>query len=198
MKKCSKCGEIKELGEFYKNKKAIDGVTWYCKNCQKENSLKNRLNKEDKKEYNKQYYIENKEKVVVQKKIYNEANRDKRNARERTKHHKIKNDIQYRLKRNLRARINKFVKGKNKSGSAVSDIGCAFDFFINYLQQLFQPGMTYENYGAWHIDHIIPLVTFDLTDKEQFIKASHYTNLQPLWEVDNLRKGKKIINVERK
>ncbi len=49
--------------------------------------------------------------------------------------------------------------------------------------------MSWDNYGEWHIDHIVPLSSFDLTDKSQVNKVCHYTNLQPLWAIDNLRKG---------
>jgi len=60
-----------------------------------------------------------------------------------------------------------------------------------YLEALFTPGMTWDNRGlyGWHIDHIKPLASFDLTDREQFLQACHYTNLQPLWWQDNLKKG---------
>jgi hypothetical protein len=51
--------------------------------------------------------------------------------------------------------------------------------------------MNWDNYGSWHIDHKKPLAAFDLTKVEQFRQAVHYTNLQPLWRIDNLRKGKK-------
>jgi hypothetical protein len=82
------------------------------------------------------------------------------------------------------------LKTNAKAGSAVSDLGCSIPELKAYLEKMFQPGMTWENWGAWHIDHIIPLASFDLTDREQFLKACHYTNLQPLWAPDNQRKGK--------
>jgi hypothetical protein len=68
-----------------------------------------------------------------------------------------------------------------KAGSAVRDLGCTIPELMVYLEARFQEGMSWENYGAWHLDHIKPLVLFDLTDREQFLQAAHYTNLQPLW-----------------
>ena len=63
-----------------------------------------------------------------------------------------------------------------------------------YLESLFQEGMTWDNYNfyGWHIDHIIPIASFDLSDPEQQKKCFHYTNLQPLWASDNLQKGVKL------
>jgi hypothetical protein len=58
-----------------------------------------------------------------------------------------------------------------------------------YLEAKFKPGMSWDNYGEWHIDHIIPLNDFELTIREQFLDAVHYTNLQPLWKAENLSKG---------
>lgn len=61
-----------------------------------------------------------------------------------------------------------------------------------HLEAQFAPGMTWENRGEWHVDHIRPLASFDLTDPEQLRTASHYTNLQPLWASDNLAKGARL------
>ena len=72
--------------------------------------------------------------------------------------------------------------------------GCKIDFLMGYLESKFTSGMTWKNHKlyGWHIDHIIPLSSFDLTDRDQYLKACHYTNLQPLWAVDNIRKGNKL------
>ena len=80
-------------------------------------------------------------------------------------------------------------------GSAVRDLGCSVEELKRHLEKQFQPKMNWENYGlyGWHIDHIKPLVNFDLTNREQFLEACHYTNLQPLWAEDNLSKGAKCV-----
>lgn len=108
---------------------------------------------------------------------------------------RIQTDIDFKLKRNLRSRLNKTIRGDYKTGSAVRDLGCSIEEFKAYLESLFQPGMSWDNYGlkGWHIDHIIPLDSFDLTDPEQLKKACHYTNLQPLWAADNLKKSNRIL-----
>lgn len=100
-----------------------------------------------------------------------------------------KNDVQFRLASNLRSRLKMAIREKYKSGSAVRDLGCTIPELIGYLEILFEPGMSWENYGEWHIDHRRPLATFDLTDREQLLAACHWTNLQPLWALDNMRKG---------
>ncbi len=79
-----------------------------------------------------------------------------------------------------------------KVGSAVRDLGCSVDKLKKHLESRFRFGMTWENYGMWHIDHIRPLASFDLTDRVQFLQACHYTNLQPLWAPENLGKGARV------
>lgn len=73
------------------------------------------------------------------------------------------------------------------------DLGCSIEQLRKYLAARFQPGMTWNNYGKWHIDHIVPLSSVDLRDREQLLKACHYSNLQPLWAGDNSRKGAKAV-----
>lgn len=100
------------------------------------------------------------------------------------------NNIDKRISRNIRNRV-WYAINKYRPGSAIKDLGCTVVELKRYLESQFQDGMSWENYGEWHIDHIEPLANFDLTDREQFKKAVHYTNLQPLWAIDNLIKGAK-------
>lgn len=88
----------------------------------------------------------------------------------------------------LRCRLNRAIKGK----SAVKNLGCDVSELKARFERLFTEGMTWENYGAWEIDHIRPLSSFDLTDPEQLKQACNYMNLQPLWKEDNIRKHAKL------
>lgn len=161
-------------------------------------------------EYNKQYKIDNKNEIAEYK-IHNREEILKTKKQYRVKHKNEiaeydnqyrKNrrivDINYKLKTNLRTRLNRAIKNNYKTGSAVSDLGCTIEAFNIYIEKQFTPGMSCGNYGVygWHIDHIKPLALFDLTDREQFLKACHYTNMQPLWAWHNLEKGATIINKE--
>ena len=118
-----------------------------------------------------------------------------RNPDKVKEYRKINNSrLDVRITGNLRSRLRAAIKNNYKNGSAVRDLGCSISEFKKYLESLWQLGMTWDNYGlsGWHIDHIVPLVSFDLTNREQFLKACHYINLQPLWAKDNLKKGSKI------
>lgn len=107
------------------------------------------------------------------------------------KQDRLHSDVEFRLRKNLRARVNNVLKGKPKAGSAIRDLGCSCSELIKYIESLWSSGMSWENYGlkGWHIDHVIPLAKFDLTKENQFKQASHYTNLQPMWSNDNWSKG---------
>jgi hypothetical protein len=99
-------------------------------------------------------------------------------------------DLNCRIKNTLRARLNCAIRNSQKSGSAVSDLGCSIEDFKKYFDGLFQDGMSWDNWGkkTWHIDHILPLDSFDLSDREQLLKACHYTNLRPIWAHENSEK----------
>lgn len=96
-----------------------------------------------------------------------------------------------RMKRRLSARINHAVKAQATKKCFVTDVlvGCAVPELLDHLSSKFAEGMTLDNYGDWHIDHMRPCASFDLTDPEQQKECFHYTNLQPLWAKDNLSKG---------
>jgi hypothetical protein len=168
--------------------------------------------KDKRKTYSKIYYKANKDKVKALMKVYYETNRDKRMAysktyfkanrdkvntqRNKNRNNRMKTDIQFKLSRVLRRRLHRALHGNYKNGSAVKDLGCTIDELKTHLESKFQSGMTWDNWSlkGWHIDHIKPLASFDLTDREQLLIACHYTNLQPLWAKDNLIKSAKIIS----
>jgi hypothetical protein len=136
---------------------------------------------------------ESPEKVAEQNSKWYENNKDyKLDWHLGYKKKRRKEDIQERLRVNLRNRLRQALKGKVKKGSAVKELGCTIPELMSHLEEQFLPGMSWGNYGEWHIDHIIPLSAFDLTDKEEHKKACHFTNLQPLWAEDNLRKAASI------
>jgi hypothetical protein len=81
------------------------------------------------------------------------------------------------------------IRKKQKAGSAVQDLGCSIPEFMAYFERLFTAGMTWDNWGAvWEIDHELPLSSFDLADREEFLAACHFTNLQPLLIADHRAK----------
>lgn len=153
---------------------------------------------------NKQYRIENKEKikeynqkpeVIARRKLNRLKNKDKINANKRnTEKLKRNTDPSHKLIINQRTRITGILK-KHKTNKTLDLIGCSAEFLRNYLENKFQEGMSWENYGkyGWHVDHIIPCSSFDLRDVEQQKICFHYTNLQPLWAIDNLKKNNKIL-----
>lgn len=135
------------------------------------------------KEYNQkycaEYYEKNKETLIPEMTVYT-TNRRRTN-------------INVRLASNLRRRLTHIIKGTVKVGSAVRDLGCSVEELKVYLEGKFTEGMTWDNYGfgndKWNIDHIEPLSKFDLSNIEQFKQANHFSNLQPLWQQSNFRKG---------
>jgi hypothetical protein len=145
-------------------------------------------------EYNKKYREQNRDIYAKSSRNYYQKNKKSVNARMSvyTKERK-KKDPSFRLALNCRARIRNALKGMYKNTTTAKLIGCSWGEFKEYIESKFQPGMTWDNYGrnGWHIDHIIPLCSFDLSDTEQLQKACHYSNLQPLWAKDNLIKNGK-------
>jgi len=98
----------------------------------------------------------------------------------------------FKVRKNLSTRL--WASVAKKDNKTMDLLGCSIDEFMFYFESLFQEGMSWENYGEWHIDHIRPCASFNLLLEEEQKICFHYTNLQPLWAGDNLRKSDKLPN----
>jgi len=132
-------------------------------------------NKEKINQYTKEYRLKNKEKILEQRNEYNKNRK--------------KTDIGFRIASNLRVRLYHALKGNDKTNSTMKLLGCSISDFKKHIESLFKPWMAWENYGKWNIDHIIPCAAFDLTIPEQQQRCFHYSNLQPLDAIENIKKG---------
>jgi len=209
---CSKCKTEKEVCEFHKQKNNKSGYRASCKECRKSEKifvklyfeknkekiiLKNKLwlekNPSYMKEYQKKYNIKNREKLNEKTKKWREKNKEEILKKQRKKiNEKYSNNLNFRLGQVVRSRINKVMKF-NRNKQSLEILGCSVKEFRNHIENKFQSGMSWENYGyyGWHIDHIIPLSSAK-TEKEIY-ELCHYTNLQPLWAKENLKKSNKLI-----
>lgn len=154
----------------------------------------------------KKYYEKNRDRIIEKQlkydhehkehrkkyiKIYNKEHKDQINEYQKIYKKNRHQLIQVKLSNNLRSRLNKAIKIHSKTGSAVKDLGCTILELKIHLEKQFKEGMNWDNWSrtGWHIDHKKPLSKFDLTDRSQFLVAVHYTNLQPMWCIENIKKG---------
>jgi hypothetical protein len=196
-KQCTKCqGEFPATLEFfYKCSQKRDNLRPECKKCtnahQKEYS-KNPEVKHRKKQTSKRWVKNNEERSRQIKKQHYENNKSKYIERaKRWKKEKCNSDPSYKVLLSCRSRLNGIVRERegSKPDSTLSIIGCSTNELKSHLEKQFTDGMSWKNYGDWHVDHIRPCCSFDLTDPEQQKECFHYTNLQPLWAEDNYAKG---------
>lgn len=143
------------------------------------------------------YRERNPEKGLKYRRTYEQKHRDRINAMRRKRNReRVQNDPNYRIARSLRNRLRDALKGKGirKAARTLDLLGCDAPTLRSRLESLWLPGMSWDNYGfyGWHIDHIKPVASFDLTDPEQQRICFHWSNLQPLWGKDNQRKSKCI------
>jgi RecJ-like exonuclease len=185
---CSKCKGKKDVCNFNKSSRNKNGLRGECKECQIKYYLNNN---ETLKKRRKERYFENTVKELNRNKIYYDKNKtdiiEKLKIKRQTNH-------TFRLKNNIRSRIIQFLNSYNlhKDNKTFDIIGCSPEFLKEYLEQKFTEGMSWDLMGKHiHIDHIVPLSSANT--EEEVYKLCHYTNLQPLWAADNLKKGSKIL-----
>lgn len=128
-------------------------------------------------------------KRVMQKNAENLNWENKKRYKRKWSHKKYQNDVTYRLTALLRSRLHSAIKGTAKKSSAKKLIGCSIPKLRKHLESQFADGMTWDNHGDWHIDHIKPCAAFDLTNEDEQRQCFHYSNLQPLWAKENMTKG---------
>lgn len=144
-------------------------------------------NRQKKREASLAYYYENKERRLAYKKRWLQQNKKRWATYIRNRYH---TDPIFRISLRLRQRITQALKHNRLTIPALTALGCTVPELKAHLESKFQPGMTWENWGkhGWHIDHIVPLSSFDLNDPEQLKQACHFSNLQPLWAHENWSK----------
>jgi hypothetical protein len=161
----------KSIEEFDRNRPMKDGFFNQCRECRIKIKKPSKTNTES----NRAYFQEHKHEI--------KERRRKRYA----------SDMNFRLSCNLRNRLSKMLRGKSKNGSAIKDLGCSIEDLKIHLEKQFTTGMNWENYGfgegKWNIDHIISLSSFDLRNRSEFLNACHFSNLHPLWHVENIIKS---------
>jgi ribosome-binding ATPase YchF (GTP1/OBG family) len=202
MKKCNKCSEEKLLNAFGIRSKEKDGLNPSCKECIKEQNkkyyftskkdyMKQHNQKQEVKEYNKQWIEENKDRFKENRKKWNEDNKEKIKEYSLVYSKKIyHNNIDYKISLNLRNRLNDALKNNIKTSSVIKLLGCSLKDFKLYLEQQFLPEMNWKNHGTmWEIDHIKPCASFELSDLTQQSSCFNYTNHQPLFKTTKIAKS---------
>jgi hypothetical protein len=171
---CNKCKCEKQINNFGKKKKSKDGYDTICKLCIK-NYDKNRYNPLKAKIQNKNYRKLNADKEYVRKKEYNQKNKEKVNKYAEKYRLNNKDKLAYRYL--LINTIRRF--GKTKEAHTIELLGYSALEFKTHIQNLFTEGMSWENYGKWHIDHKQSVSSFDKNTPMNVVNA--LSNLQPLW-----------------
>jgi hypothetical protein len=212
-KKCIKCGRELPLDQFY-FRKDTGKYRSYCRTCRNTGDATWRKNNPDKcSEASRRWSESHPGELAKRSAKWRKDNPEKSReigARCRKNHpeynaNKIKHtkarraiDLGFKVKSNIRNAMWAALRNNIKAGHTIELLGCPIEDLRSYLENLFQPGMTWDNYGkyGWHIDHIIPLSYFDFNDPEQQKRAWHYTNLRPMWAIDNIKKGNKIFEVQ--
>lgn len=185
VKICNKCRRTSDEVLFHKGRAS-------CKECDSAYSRGYRaLHKEELNAKSRLWHKIHSKKDYERKLVHKAQNPKLWRERERLASRRKRSTPQGKLISNTRRRINKFLKGTARPRTSEL-LGCTDTEFRVYTESKFLPNMSWENRNLWHIDHIQPICSFDLTTLEGQKAAFHYTNTQPLWAVDNLRKGAKL------
>lgn len=188
---CRICKQYIQLVLFGKRalgRNSKDGYSTECLPCIR---IYEKNRKSNKKISDKKYYLKNKEKILAYTKKYL-SNHEYKLKRNKNRSARRISDVGYRIENRLRVRLHSALKGKLKLLKTKELVGCSTKFLKEHLESQFKDGIAWDNFGDWHIDHVRPCASFDLSDLEQQKECFHFSNLQPLWAIENLRKSDRL------
>lgn len=196
---CKKCKSVKARDYYEKNKSVrLEKAAAYRKaNPEEVSRAKKRCYQAKKPQYlkkTKERYENKKDEILLQCRDYRARNKARKSEMDRNYVSKrMTADGLFRLSYNMRTRVRlAFIRqGVPKRGKTLAMLGCDWEHLKAYIEAKFVSGMTWENRGSWHIDHVIPLASAKTV--EEMERLCHYTNLQPLWASDNIRKGARMV-----
>lgn len=170
---CQKCNLEKDFSKFHTTRKSSDGVYNTCKDCWP----KSTWTREKARLSERKYYENNKEKV-------------------RAKWRRQGQNINRRVRNSLNSRIRESLLnfGNKKDNVTRSYLGCSFNYLRKWIEFQFDNDMSWDNYGQWHLDHVTPVATFDLSNDANIRDCFHWSNLRPCWATQNIQKGDKMMH----
>jgi len=198
IKICKECKKEFFINYYFHNARK------YCSDiCHKEAHNKsskkyNRKNKQKRKDYNKKYYQTHRKLILKSQKQYREKNKKQLKVKRIKNKEKLRLNFQKWLKNpinrliyNYRIRLSHVLSSGIKDIPTLKLIGCTIEFLKNHLEKQFTKGMSWSNYGKWHVDHIKQCCLFNLSKKSEQFKCFNYKNLRPLWAKDNFKRPKR-------
>lgn len=212
-KQCRMCGITKFFCEFVADKRTKDGVGARCKDCHTAAGRAWRINNPGKqRECEEAYRADNREIIKVRSKEYFSANKDAHADRVRsyrsrnpdkvaqfnaTSHANRSSSPKYRVESAIRTAVNRTIRFGAKEARTFELLGYSSGDLMAHLERQFSDGMSWDNYGEWHIDHKTPLTAheYETAEDADFKRAWALSNLQPLWALDNIKKGGRIIEM---
>ena len=195
MKYCNVCKKLKPINQFYRNKSIPNGYRHDCKDCFNAYQKRwNEINPSLHRKYDALWQQRNPGKVREKAIRWKENNRERWRANKRRQEKNRRMTVIGKLQNSIHCGVYGQLK-KNKKGQRAFDLlGYSPDVLKRHLEKQFIDGMTWDNYGEWHIDHIIPQSAFYITSAEDidFKRCWALNNLRPLWASDNIKKHSKL------
>ena len=197
-KACSKCRKRLPESDFYRQSGSKHLLQGKCKSCHKKYASAWRRARPEKvaasrqKEYRRDRHKRRLEGKAPRRNHPSNLSREGRlRLKWREQHARRLADPKMRAAMNIKSALRRTAQGKQRSSKWLDILGYSRAEFVEHIERQFLPGMSWDNYGDWHIDHIVPLSSFEINSASDpsLVRAWSLTNLRPLWAIDNLRKS---------